>query len=63
MKQVIKMEHNKVKNPKMVGGEPVGFLTACSMVADLNSGLPWTNPASDQDGTWIWGLRISNPVL
>ena len=40
MKQVIKMEHNKVKNPKMVGGEPVGFLTACSMVADLNSGLP-----------------------
>jgi len=31
---------NKVKNPKMVGGKPVGYLTTCSMAADLNSGLP-----------------------
>ena len=40
MKQIIQMEDSKVKNPKMVGGKPVGYLTTCSMVADLNSELP-----------------------
>ena len=28
------------------------------MAEDLNSGLPWTNPASGQSGTWTQGLRI-----
>lgn len=36
MKQVIQMEHNKVKNPKIVGGKSVGYFT--SVAADLNSG-------------------------
>ena len=34
-----------------------------SVVKDLNSGLPWTNPASGQIGTWTWGLRIASPVI
>ena len=34
-----------------------------SVVKDLNSGLPWTNPASGQIGTWTRGLRIASPVI
>ena len=33
------------------------------MVEDLNSWLPWTNPAGGQSGTWTRGLRIASPAL
>ena len=39
--------HNKY--PQLVGGEPVSYFT--SVAEDLNSRLPKTNPATDQDGT------------
>ena len=34
-----------------------------SMAQDLNTGLPRTNPANDQSGTWTWGLQIASPAL
>ena len=55
------MEQNMVKKSQLVGGEPVSCFT--SVVEDLNSGLPWTNPASGQGGTWTRGLRIASPAL
>ena len=33
------------------------------MAEDLNSGLPWTNPASSQSKTWTQGLRIASSAL
>lgn len=40
-------------------GEPVGYFTSVAAAGDLNSGkhsgLPWTNTASGQGGTWTWG--------
>ena len=29
----------------------------------LNLGLPWTNPASSQGGTWSQGLWMAHPAL
>ena len=50
------MEHNIFKNPtQLVGDKPVGYFT--SVAEDLNSGLPWTNPASGQSGTWTRGWK------
>ena len=44
------MEHNIFKNPtQLVGGNHVGYFT--SVVEDLNSKLPKTNPATGQSGT------------
>ena len=40
-------------------GKPVGYLQG-SMAEDLNSGLPRTNPASGQSGTWNRNIPISN---
>ena len=34
-----------------------------SMAEDLNTGLPRTNPANDQSGTWTRGLQIASPAL
>ena len=41
--------------------EPVGYST--SVVGDLKSGLPRTNQASGQGGTWNRGFWINNPAL
>ena len=44
-----------VKNPNLAGGKPA---------RDLNSGLPWTNPAQGgQGGTQTRGLEITSPAL
>ena len=44
----------------MAYGKPAGLFK--SVVEDLNSGLPWTNPASGQGGTWTRRLRIESPA-
>ena len=46
---------------QLARGKSVGYFT--SMADDLNSGLPWTNPARGQGGTWTRGLRIASPAL
>ena len=46
---------------QLVGGEQVVYFT--SVAEDFNSGLQRTNPVSGQDGTWTWGLQITEPVL
>ena len=44
------MEHNIFKNPtQLAGDKPVGYFT--SVVEDLNSKLPKTNPTSGQGRT------------
>jgi len=42
------------------GGGPVGLCT--STTKELNQGLPETNPASGQSGTWTQDIQISNPT-
>ena len=42
--------------------QPVGYLQVWP-AKDLNSGLPWTNPASGQSGTLTRGFRIASPAL
>ena len=34
-----------------------------SMTEDLNSWLPWANPAGGQSGTWTRSLRTASPAL
>ena len=46
---------------QLLGGESIGYFT--SVAEDLNPGLPRTNPASGQGGTWTRGLRITSPAL
>ena len=56
MKQMIKMEHNMVKNANWYWGKPVGYFT--SVAEDLNSGQLRTNPDSSQSGTSTRGLQL-----
>ena len=44
------------------GGKPVGYLQG-SMAEDLNSGLPRTNPASGQSGTWTRNILTASLAL
>ena len=37
--------------------------TVFSHLKELNSGLPRTNQAGGQGGTWTQGLRIASPAL
>ena len=34
-----------------------------SVAEDLNSGLPWANPASGEGGTWARDLQIASPAF
>ena len=60
LKQIVQIKLNRVKIP--TGGRQTSWLFT-SVVEDLNSGLPWTNPASGQSATWTRGLRIASPAL
>ena len=60
LKQIIQTELNEVKNPNWREATRCLFTI---MAEDLNSGLPWTNPASGQSGTWTRGLHIASPAL
>ena len=60
LKQIIEIKLTRVKNP--TGRRQTSWLFT-SVVEDLNSGLPRTNPAGGQCGTWTWGLRIASPAL
>ena len=60
LKQIIQIKLNRVKNP--TGRRQTSWLFT-SVVEDLNSGQPRTNPAGGQCGTWTWGLRIASPAL
>ena len=61
LKQTIQNELNRVKNPNWVEANQLAIYKP--VAEDLNSGLPWTNPASSQKGTWTRGLRFASPVL
>ena len=54
LKEIIKIEHNRVYESQ---------LAIYNHGWGLNSGLPWTNPASSQSKTWTQGLRIASPAL
>ena len=56
---VIQIELNRVKNPWPEANQ----LLFASVAEDLNSELPWTNPAGGQSGTWTRDLRIASPAL
>ena len=53
MKQIIENQ--------LVGGKQDGYFT--SVVVDLNSGLPRTNPTIGQGETWTRGFQITSPAL
>ena len=57
--QIIKMQHNRIKNPKCQ--EATSWLFT-SVAEDLNSVRPRTNPASGQSGTRTQGRRIASPT-
>ena len=60
LKQRIQIELKRVKNPNW---PEANQLAITSMAEDLNLGLPRTNPAGGQGGTWTQGLQIASLVL
>ena len=53
------IERNRIKNPNWQGGTSSLFT---SVAEDLNSGLPWTYPASGQSRTRTLDRRIASPT-
>ena len=56
-KSIIQLELNRVKNPNWPEANQL------AIYEDLSSGLPWTNPACGQGGTWSRGFQIVSPAL
>ena len=59
LKKYVQIQHNKAETPKWQ--EPTSLLFT-SVAGDLNSGLPRTNPASDQSGIRTRDCWIANPT-
>ena len=63
---IVQIGHNVFKNPNWQEAKWVGYLQFTvdkSVAEDLKLGLPWTNPASGQSGTWTQGFQITSPAL
>ena len=61
MKQTTKM--NLTARLRIPTGRRQTSWLCTSAATELNQGLPRTNPASDQSGTWTRDLQISSPAL